>query len=160
MRARTVGVAPRPEWPPSGISYVRIRSDTLRPVNIVQQTQVFSDWLDGLADKIAQALIGQRIAAAEAGNFGDCEPVGDGVSEMRIHFGPGYRVYLMRDGYVVYLLLCGGDKSTQKADIVRAKEMAATVKAERAEAAAAKKAATKAPASGVSGKGKGKGRKG
>ena len=58
------------------------------------------------------------------GNFGDCEPVGEGVSEMRIHYGPGYRVYLTRRAEVIYLLLVGGDKSTQKRDIKRAKEMA------------------------------------
>lgn len=133
-------------------------------MNTIQQTTVFAEWLDGLADKVAQVLIAQRITAAEAGNFGDCEPVGEGVSEMRVHFGPGYRVYLMRDGYVVYLLLCGGDKSSQKADIALAKEMAAQVKADRAHAAAAAKkaAAKKVPASGAAGKGqsKGKSRKG
>ena len=128
-------------------------------MNAIQQTQVFADWLDGLADKVGQALIAQRISAAEAGNFGDCEPVGDGIGEMRIHFGPGYRVYFMRDGYVVYLLLCGGDKSSQKADIARAKEMAARLKAERAEAVSTKNAtAKKATASGAAGKGKGKGK--
>jgi len=58
------------------------------------------------------------------GNFGDCENVGNGVSEMRIHYGPGYRVYFKRIGEVVYLLLIGGDKSTQKRDIERAKEIA------------------------------------
>ena len=69
-------------------------------------------------------MVAKRIRAAESGNFGDCEPVGDGVSEMRIHTGPGYRVYFTRRGEVVYLLLLGGDKSTQKRDIKRAKEMA------------------------------------
>lgn len=64
-----------------------------------------------------------RIRSAEQGNFGDCEPVGDGVSEMRIHCGPGYRVYYSRKGEVVYLLLCGGDKSSQSRDIKQAKEL-------------------------------------
>jgi putative addiction module killer protein len=58
------------------------------------------------------------------GNFGDCEPVGEGVSEMRIHAGPGYRVYFLRTGATLYLLHTGGDKSSQKQDIIRAKEMA------------------------------------
>ena len=69
----------------------------------------------------------ERIDAAEHGNFGDCEPVGEGVSEMRIHFGPGYRAYFTRRGEVVYLLLLGGDKSSQKRDIRRAIQIARTL---------------------------------
>ncbi|WP_438749736.1 type II toxin-antitoxin system RelE/ParE family toxin [Pararhizobium sp. O133] len=65
-----------------------------------------------------------RIRSAEHGNLGDCAPVGDGVSEMRIHHGPGYRVYFKRTGGVVYLLLIGGDKSSQKRDIAAALKMA------------------------------------
>ena len=65
------------------------------------------------------------MLSAEKGNFGDCQPVGSGVSEMRIHYGPGYRLYYTRRGEVFYLLLLGGDKSTQKRDIARALEMAA-----------------------------------
>lgn len=65
-----------------------------------------------------------RLRSAMLGNFGDCEPVGEGVSEMRIHAGPGYRVYFLRTGATLYLLLTGGDKSSQKQDIIRAKEMA------------------------------------
>lgn len=64
-----------------------------------------------------------RIRSAQAGNFGDCAPVGEGVSEMRIHAGPGYRVYYARRGETVYLLLCGGDKSRQKRDIQQAKAL-------------------------------------
>lgn len=80
-----------------------------------------------------------RIEAAKLGNFGDSEPVGEGVSEMRVHFGPGYRVYYMREGSVLYLLLCGGDKSTQQADIKRARGLARQVKdAAKAEAISAK----------------------
>lgn len=66
----------------------------------------------------------QRITAAEEGNFGDCEPVGEGVSEMRIHYGPGYRLYFTRRGETIYFLMVGGDKSTQKRDIRKAIEMA------------------------------------
>ena len=79
---------------------------------------------DRIARRYKDARIVHRIRSAEHGNFGDCEPVGDGVSEMRIHFGPGYRVYFTRRGEVIYLLLLGGDKSSQKRDIKRAIEMA------------------------------------
>ena len=84
----------------------------------------FDAWLAALKDKIGRARIALRIRSAEHGNFGDCEPVGEGVSEMRIHFGPGYRVYFARRGEVLYLLLLGGDKASQKRDIKRAIEMA------------------------------------
>ena len=76
-----------------------------------------------LKDKTANARIVGRIRSAKHGNFADCEPVGAGVSEMRIHVGPGYRIYYTRHGEVVYFLLFGGDKSTQKRDIGRAIEM-------------------------------------
>ncbi|VAW78786.1 Phage protein (ACLAME 827) [hydrothermal vent metagenome] len=66
----------------------------------------------------------ERIRSAERGNFGDCEPVGSGVSEMRIRFGPGYRVYFTRAGDVVFVLLCGGTKRGQQRDIAKAKELA------------------------------------
>jgi putative addiction module killer protein len=93
-------------------------------VNTVSETAEFSAWLRRLADAKARARIAARVAAVQYGNFGDCKSVGDGVSEMRIDHGPGYRVYFTRVGSAVYILLCGGDKSTQKADIQRAKEMA------------------------------------
>ncbi|MEQ1526531.1 MAG: type II toxin-antitoxin system RelE/ParE family toxin, partial [Gallionella sp.] len=78
-----------------------------------------------------RARIIHRIRSAEAGNFGDCEPVGEGVSEMRIHVGAGYRLYYMQCGKVVYLLLLGGDKSSQKRDIKRALEIAHAIKQEK-----------------------------
>ena len=87
------------------------------------RTPEFDAWLKALRDPIGKARIVARIRAAEQGNFGDCEPVGEGVSEMRIHCGPGYRVYYCRRGKVVYLLLCGGDKTTQKWDIKQAKAL-------------------------------------
>jgi len=93
-------------------------------VNTFQRSDEFDSWLRALKDKIGRARVVHRIRSAEHGNFGDCEPVGDGVSEMRIHFGPGYRVYFTRRGEVIYLLLLGGDKSSQKRDIKRAIEMA------------------------------------
>lgn len=76
---------------------------------------------------MGRARIVHRIRSAEHGNFGDCEPVGEGVFETRIHFGPGYRVYFTRRGEAVYMLLLGGDKSSQKRDIQRAIEMARTL---------------------------------
>jgi len=88
------------------------------------RSEDFDVWLAGLKDKIGRARIAHRIRSAEHGNFGDCEPVGEGVSEMRIHVGPGYRAYFTRRADVVYLLLLGGDKSSQKRDIKRAIEMA------------------------------------
>jgi putative addiction module killer protein len=93
-------------------------------MNTFLRSEEFDAWLSALKDKLGRARIIHRIRSAEHGNFGDCEPVGGGVSEMRIHFGPGYRVYYTRRGEVVYLLLLGGDKSTQKRDIKRAIEMA------------------------------------
>ena len=100
-------------------------------MNIFERSAEFDTWLAGLKDKIGRARILHRIRSAEHGNFGDCEPVGEGVSEMRIHVGPGYRVYYMRRASVVYVLLAGGDKSTQKRDIKRAIEMAQTLKRSR-----------------------------
>lgn len=99
-------------------------------MNTLLKSDEFDVWLTGLKDLVGKALIVRRIEAAEAGNFGDCEPVGEGVSEMRIHYGPGYRAYFTRYGEVVYFLLLGGDKSTQKCDIKRAKEMARTLQKE------------------------------
>jgi putative addiction module killer protein len=69
-----------------------------------------------------------RLRGATLGNFSDCEPVGEGISEMRIHFGPGYRVYFVRTGATFYVLLAGGDKSSQRQDIARAKNMARELK--------------------------------
>jgi len=99
-------------------------------MNSFQRSDEFDAWLTALKDKLGRARIVHRIRSAEFGNFGDCESVGEGVSEMRIHFGPGYRVYFTRRGEVVYLLLLGGDKSSQKRDIKRAIEMARTINKE------------------------------
>lgn len=87
---------------------------------VFETTDVFKDWLFSLRDVKAKARILARIRSAEFGNLGDCAPVGEGVSEMRIHYGPGYRLYFKRRGDVVYLLLAGGDKSSQKRDIAAA----------------------------------------
>ena len=96
-------------------------------MNTFLRTDELDSWLAALKDKQGRARIVHRIRSAEHGNFGDCEPVGEGVSEMRIHVGPGYRVYYTRRGEVIYLLLSGGDKSSQKRDIKRAIEMARTL---------------------------------
>lgn len=96
-------------------------------MNSFLRTDEFDAWLARLKDKVGKARILQRLDAAQYGNFGDCAPVGEGVSEMRIHIGPGYRVYYTRQGEVVYLLLLGGDKSTQARDIKRAKALAKTI---------------------------------
>jgi putative addiction module killer protein len=88
----------------------------------------FDAWLTGLADQKAKARILARLRSATFGNFGDCEPVGEAVSEMRIHAGRGYRVYFVRNGTTVYVLLTGGDKSSQSRDTTRAKKMARELK--------------------------------
>jgi putative addiction module killer protein len=83
----------------------------------------FTEWLDAVRDKVAQARIRVRLRQVQAGNFGDCEPVGEGVIELRVHVGAGYRVYCGRHGKAVVLLLCGGAKGSQAADIKQAKEL-------------------------------------
>jgi putative addiction module killer protein len=92
------------------------------------QSSIFAAWLAEVADPKAKARILARLRSATMGNFGDCEPVGEGVSEMRIHVGAGYRVYYIRTGNTVYVLLTGGNKSTQKKDIARAKNLARELK--------------------------------
>ncbi len=81
----------------------------------------FSDWIDSLKDKTARAKIRIRLDRLKLGNMGDCKSVGDGVSELRIDFGNGYRVYIGQDGDILLLLLCGGTKKTQPEDIRKAK---------------------------------------
>ena len=86
-------------------------------------TPEFDAWLKALRDPTGKARILARIRSAESGNFGDCAAVGGGVFEMRIHVGPGYRVYYGRRGEATYLLLCGGDKSSQRRDIRAARDL-------------------------------------
>jgi putative addiction module killer protein len=90
----------------------------------VRQTAVFTAWLGELRDIAARARIVARIRRLEAGNPGDVKAVGEGVSEMRITYGPGYRVYFVSQGREIIILLSGGDKSTQSADIAKAKTLA------------------------------------
>ena len=91
----------------------------------VRQTLEFKAWLADLLDERAQAKIAQWIVRIEAGLFGDAKSVGDGVSELRIDYGPGYRVYFARRGRTVIMLLCGGDKDSQTRDIKVARALAA-----------------------------------
>ena len=84
-------------------------------------SEPFTAWLDALRDRAAGARIRIRLRRLEAGNLGDCEPVGEGVSELRVHVGGGYRVYFGRHGQTVIILLSGGDKSSQATDIKRAR---------------------------------------
>ena len=94
----------------------------------LRRSGIFDAWLRKLKSDVAVARITNRLAAAETGNFGDCKAIGEGVSEMRIHHGPGYRVYFMREGKTVYLLLCGGNKASQPRDITRALAMAIEIR--------------------------------
>jgi putative addiction module killer protein len=80
-----------------------------------------TEWLTGLRDARARAQIEVRLRRVSAGNFGDCKPVGEGVSELRVDIGTGYRVYYGKHGQALVILLCGGDKGSQQADITRAK---------------------------------------
>jgi len=97
-------------------------------VNTFAQSSDFDAWLSSLADQKAKARILARLRSATFGNFGDSKPVGEGVSEMRIHLGAGYRVYYTHTGPAHYVLLTGGNKATQAKDIRRAKSMARELK--------------------------------
>lgn len=90
-------------------------------------TEQFDDWFESLRDRKAKSLVQVRIDRMEGGNFGDCQPVGNGVSELRIHYGAGYRVYFKRSGLEIVVLLVGGDKSTQPKDIKAAIALADTL---------------------------------
>jgi putative addiction module killer protein len=94
----------------------------------VLRSNEFDEWLAGLNDFKAKARVLARIRSAEHGNLGDVRPLGEGISEMRIHYGPGYRVYFVQQGKLLILLLIGGDKSSQKRDIKKAKLLAALLK--------------------------------
>jgi putative addiction module killer protein len=93
-------------------------------VKKVRKTSVYKKWYKKLKDRTGKALIDARINRLQDGNAGDSSPIGDCLSEMRIHYGPGYRVYYIDTGTEIIILLCGGDKSTQQADIAKAKEIA------------------------------------
>ncbi len=94
----------------------------------IQQTETYAKWFAGLRDRVARARIDIRIRRLSLGNAGDAKPVGEGVSELRVDHGPGYRVYFIQRGEVVIVLLAGGDKSTQDKDIRNAKALANDLK--------------------------------
>ena len=94
----------------------------------IQETDNFKAWIRNLKDRIAQAIINARIRRISAGNFGDCKPVSDGISELVIDFGPGYRVYFTKRDKTIIILLCGGNKSSQARDIEAAKQIAKNIK--------------------------------
>ncbi|KAG8152410.1 type II toxin-antitoxin system RelE/ParE family toxin [Burkholderia catarinensis] len=97
-------------------------------MNTLIRSDEFNLWLNDLRDKMAKARIAARLISAQHGNFGEYRVLDEGVCEMKIDVGPGYRVYYVRQGSVVYFLLTGGDKSTQRKDIKRAVAMARELK--------------------------------
>ena len=100
-----------------------IHMDTLVAMFTVRLTQEFQDWLDALRDRRAQIRIVARLRLVEAGSLGDWKSVGGEISEMRVDFGPGYRLYFTRRDRVLIVMLAGGDKSSQARDIQRAKRL-------------------------------------
>ena len=92
-------------------------------MNNIFMTEHFLNWIKGLKDEKGRFRILLRLRKAENGNFGDCQSLGEGVSEMRVHFGPGYRVYFGQEGKNVYLLLAGGDKGSQERDVRQAQKL-------------------------------------
>jgi putative addiction module killer protein len=97
-------------------------------VTAIHETETFAGWLKALRDSRAKARIAARVQRLSLGNPGDAKPVGGGVVEMRISYGPGYRVYYTEHGKQLVILLCGGDKSTQRSDIRQAIRMAGELK--------------------------------
>ena len=93
-------------------------------VYVIKQTETFVAWHQRLKDRAARIAVARRLENVEAGTLGDVKPVGGGVSELRVKIGPGYRLYFTMRKSVVVVLLCGGDKGTQDADIKRAKKIA------------------------------------
>lgn len=93
-------------------------------MNTLILSEHFANWLAALRDVRAKFSILARLRRAELGNWGDCKPVGEGLSEMRVHVGHGYRVYFIQESNCLYVLLAGGDKSTQQKDIAKAKALA------------------------------------
>lgn len=92
-------------------------------MNIIKFSPEFGQWLSALRDLKGRVKIIARLERAEQGNFGDVKPLGGSLYEMRVHYGPGYRIYYTQRGEIIYLLLIGGDKSSQAKDIAKARAM-------------------------------------
>ncbi|QLE50680.1 type II toxin-antitoxin system RelE/ParE family toxin [Nostoc sp. C057] len=101
---------------------MEVQPREIRNYLTVDGKNIFDEWLDSLRDRRAKAKIRARIDRVEDGNLGDCKSVGEGVFELRIDYGPGYRIYFAQEGITIIILLCGGDKSTQKQDVDKAQE--------------------------------------
>lgn len=124
LNAVYVSVRPAPAAAIAANLTERILLATVRHMIEVRKTETFSRWLDALRDIRARARVQARIERLALGNFGDVKPVGEGVSELRIDYGPGYRVYFKKRGQEVIVLLAGGEKTTQAADIKTALRLA------------------------------------
>ncbi|MDZ8109844.1 MAG: type II toxin-antitoxin system RelE/ParE family toxin [Nostoc sp. DedQUE12a] len=101
---------------------MEVQPREIRNYLTVDGKNIFDEWLDSLRDTRTKAKIRARLDRVEDGNLGDFKPIGEGVFELRIDYGPGYRIYFGQEGITVIILLCGGDKSTQEQDIVKAQE--------------------------------------
>ena len=121
MYDRVRGMSTRPIGDPFHILGTMVYNAGM--VEIVE-SDTFKRWVRRLRDHSAVAKINARLRKVSIGNFGDTRPIGDGISEMRIHYGPGYRIYFIREGSKVVVLLCGGDKGSQQRDIEHAKRLA------------------------------------
>ena len=130
---RSLPYARLPPWLQPGfffpVAYLYSMNYT-RSMYAVEQSGTFKAWLNDLRDAMGRLRIAARLSMATEGNLGDCEPVGGGVHEMRVHVGPGYRLYFVHRGDRIIFLLMGGNKSTQRRDIKRAKEMAEALEKE------------------------------
>ncbi|MEH2372060.1 type II toxin-antitoxin system RelE/ParE family toxin [Nostoc sp.] len=101
---------------------MEVQPREIRNYLTVDGKNIFDEWLDSLRDRRAKAKIRARLDRVEDGNLGDCKSVGEGVFELRIDYGSGYRIYFGQEGIIIIILLCGGDKSTQKQDVDKVQE--------------------------------------
>jgi putative addiction module killer protein len=124
LRGRTVpAIASAIYSPPISTTRSSHLATSESMLNTINTTPEFDTWLDDVKDLQGKAAVLCRLDRAEHGNFGDCEPVGNGLSEMRVFVGPGYRIYFVRTGRIAYLVLWGSDKTDQQRGIKRANEI-------------------------------------